>query len=102
RRALEHAQGCCFVLAVDYPRLTPEFLRRLRARFEASSALLMAPRANEKLHVLCAGYDSALLPRVDERIAQGRLDLRGLVTDVVDEETDQLLNVNTPEDLHDA
>jgi molybdopterin-guanine dinucleotide biosynthesis protein A len=102
RRALEHARGRCFVLAVDYPRLSAELLRRLRARFEASGALLMAPRAMDKLHVLCAGYDSALLPRIDERIAQGRLDLRGLVTDVVDEETDQLLNVNTPEDLHDA
>ena len=102
RRALEHARGRGFILAVDDPRLTADFLRRLRARFEASDALLMAPRADDKLHVLCAGYDSALLPRIDERIAQGRLDLRGLVTDVIEEDTDQLLNVNTPEDLHDA
>ena len=102
RRALEHAGGRCFVLAVDYPRLTADLLRRLRARFEASGALLMAPRSHGKLQMLCAGYDSALLPRIDQRIAEGRLDLRGLVTDVIDEETDELLNVNTPEDLHDA
>ena len=102
RRALEHARGRCFILAVDYPRLTAGLLRRLRARFESSDALLMAPRSQGKLQMLCAGYDSALLPRIEERIAQGRLDLRGLVTDVVEEETDELLNVNTPEELHDA
>jgi molybdopterin-guanine dinucleotide biosynthesis protein A len=102
QRALEHAQGRCFILAVDYPRLTAALLRRLRARFESSSALLMAPRSHGKLQMLCAGYDSALLPRVEQRIAEGRLDLRGLVTEVIEEESDELLNVNTPEDLHDA
>ena len=102
QRALEHAQGRCFILAVDYPRLTSTLLRRLRARFEASDALLMAPRSHGKLQMLCAGYDSALLPRIEQRIAEGRLDLRGLVTDVIEEESDELLNVNTPEDLHDA
>jgi len=102
RRALQHAQGRCFVLAVDYPRLTSALLRRLRARFEASATLLMAPRSHGKLQMLCAGYDSALLPRIEERIAAGRLDLRGLVTEVIEEQSDELVNVNTPEDLHDA
>lgn len=101
-RALEHAQGRCFILAVDYPRLTAALLRRLRARFEASGALLMAPRSHGKLQMLCAGYDSALLPRIEQRVAEGRLDLRGLVEEIVDEESGELLNVNTPEDLHDA
>ena len=101
-RALEHAQGRCFILAVDYPKLTSALLRRLRARFESSHALLMAPRSHGKLQMLCAGYDSALLPRIEERIAEGRLDLRGLVTEVVEEESEELINVNTPEDLHDA
>ena len=102
RRALQHARGRCFILAVDYPRLSADLLRRLRARFEASDALLMAPRSHGKLQMLCAGYDAALLPRIEERIAEGRLDLRGLVTDVIDEPADELINVNTPEDLHDA
>ena len=102
QRALEHAQGRCFILAVDYRRLPSALLRRLRARFEASNALLMAPRSHGKLQMLCAGYDSALLPRIEQRIAEGRLDLRGLVTEVIEEESDELLNVNTPEDLHDA
>ena len=101
-RALEHAQGRCFILAVDYPRLSSALLRRLRARFEASDAMLMAPRSHGKLQMLCAGYDSALLPRIEERIVQGRLDLRGLVTEVIEEESGELVNVNTPEDLHDA
>lgn len=100
--ALEHAQGRCFILAVDYPRLTSALLVRLRARFESSNALLMAPRSHDKLQMLCAGYDSALLPRIKRRIAEGRLDLRGLVTLVVEEESEELINVNTPEDLHDA
>lgn len=97
-RALEHAGGRCFVLAVDYPLITAAVLRRLRERFEQSDALLMAPRSGGKLQMLCAGYDAALLPRIAERIAEGRLDLRGLVTQVVDEESDALRNVNTPEE----
>jgi molybdopterin-guanine dinucleotide biosynthesis protein A len=103
--ALQHARGRCFILAVDYPYLSSALLRRLRARFEASDALLMAPRAQGKLQMLCGGYDPALLPRIEERISQGRLDLRGLVTEVVEvteEESGELVNVNTPEDLHDA
>lgn len=98
-RALEHARGRCFILAVDYPLLSAAILRRLRSRFESSEALLMAPRSHGKLQMLCGGYDAALLPRIEQRIAEGRLDLRGLVTDVVEEESDELINVNTPEEL---
>ena len=101
-RALEHAQGRCFILAVDYPLLSAALLRRLRERFEASDALLMAPRSHGKLQMLCAGYDPALLPRIEQRIAEGRLDLRGLVTQVVEEECRELTNVNTPEELEEA
>jgi molybdopterin-guanine dinucleotide biosynthesis protein A len=101
-RALAHANARCFVVGVDYPLLTAALLRRLRARFEASDALLMAPRSHGKLQMLCAGYDPALLPRIEQRIALGRLDLRGLVTDIVDEESDELMNVNTPEELEKA
>ena len=101
-RALAHAAARCFILGVDYPLLTPALLQRLRARFESSSALLMAPRSGGKIQMLCAGYDPALLPRIEQRIAEGRLDLRGLVTDIVDETSDELMNVNTPEELAEA
>jgi len=101
-RALAHANAKCFILGVDYPLLTAALLGRLRARFESSDALLMAPRSGGKLQMLCAGYDAALLPRIAQRIAEGRLDLRGLVTDIVDEESDELMNVNTPEEWEEA
>ncbi|MEK6374044.1 MAG: NTP transferase domain-containing protein [Acidobacteriota bacterium] len=101
-RALAHANARCFILGVDYPLITAALLLRLRARFESSDALLMAPRSRGKLQMLCAGYDAALLPRIEQRIAEGRLDLRDLVTEVVDEESYELMNVNTPEEWEEA
>ena len=105
-RALAHADGKCFILGVDYPLLTPSLLLRLRERFESSAALLLAPRCRGKLQMLCAGYDPALLARLEQRIAAGRLDLRGLVAEVdaeiVEESSDALMNVNTPEELEEA
>ena len=108
--ALGHAQGRCFILAVDYPLLTSNLLRELRLRFEQSHALLMAPRWNGKLQMLCAGYDSRLLPRIESRIGEGRLDLRGLAgeieTEILEEDDlrqqfpgEPLSNVNTSEEL---
>jgi molybdopterin-guanine dinucleotide biosynthesis protein A len=58
--------------------------------------------------MLCAGYSPALLPLIDERIAGGRFELRGLAADaeIIEEETlrstfpgEPLMNVNTPEEL---
>lgn len=108
--ALQHARGRCFVLAVDYPALTSELLRELRLRFEQSAALLLAPRWGGKLQMLCAGYGSGLLSRVERRIAEGRFDLRGLAdeaeTEIVREDDlrlrfagEPLANVNTPAEL---
>lgn len=108
--ALGHAQARCFVLAVDYPLLTSDLLRELRVRFEKSQALLMAPRWSGKLQMLCAGYDSDLLPRIESRIGERRLDLRGLAgeteTEVLGEDDlrrqfpgEPLSNVNTSEEL---
>src|SRR3954447_16450144 len=73
-RALEHARERCFILAVDYPLITAEILRHLRERFESSPALLLAPIWSGKTQMLCAGYDPALLPRIEKRIAAGRYD----------------------------
>ena len=108
--AASRGERHAFVLAVDYPHITPAVLAYLRERVERSAALLVAPRWDDKLQMLCAGYDVALRPRLDARIAAGRLDLRGLVDDVetelIDEaelrarfEGEPLRNVNRPEEL---
>jgi molybdopterin-guanine dinucleotide biosynthesis protein A len=80
-RALGHAGDRCFVLAVDYPLITAAILRHLRERFECSSALLLAPVWSGKTQMLCAGYAPELLPRIEERVAARRYDLRGLAAE---------------------
>ena len=80
-RALEHARERCFILAVDYPLITSAILRYLREQFESSSALLVAPVWSGKTQMLCAGYDPALLPRIEQRVAARRYDLRALASD---------------------
>jgi len=108
-RALEHAHERCFILAVDYPLITAAILRYLRERFESSSALLVAPVWSEKTQMLCAGYDPALLPRIEQRIAATRYDLRGLASDSEAEilaedalrkqfDGEPLMNVNTADE----
>lgn len=104
--ALAHASERCFIIAVDYPLITTAILRFLRDRFERSSALLLAPVWSGKTQMLCAGYDPALLPRLQQRIAAKRYDLRGVAGDAEAEilaESDMraqfagepLMNVNT-------
>jgi molybdopterin-guanine dinucleotide biosynthesis protein A len=106
--ALEHSQTRCVVLAVDYPTLTAGTLRALIARTAASPAALVVPRWQGRLQTLFAGYDAPrVAPRLAERIAAGRLDLRGLADDVEMEILDErdlpaLPNVNTPEELQEA
>lgn len=108
-RALEHAQERCFILAVDYPLITPLILRYLRERFEASSAFLLAPVWSGKTQMLCGGYDPNLLPRIEQRIAAKRYDLRGLASEseaeILSEDElrtqfdgEPLMNVNTVEE----
>ena len=105
-RALEHAGERCFILAVDYPMITAAILRHLRERIEASSAFLLAPIWSGKTQMLCAGYDPDLLPRIEQRIAAKRYDLRGLASEFEAEivaedelrkqfEGEPLMNVNT-------
>jgi molybdopterin-guanine dinucleotide biosynthesis protein A len=105
-RALDHARERCFILAVDYPLITVAILRYLRERFESSSALLLAPIWSGKTQMLCAGYDPELLPRIEQRIAVKRYDLRGLASEseaqiLAEEELrkqfegEPLMNVNT-------
>ena len=108
--ALAHARERCFVIAVDYPLITTAILRFLRDRFERSNALLLAPVWSGKTQMLCAGYDPALVPRMQQRIAAKRYDLRGVVADgeaeILAEDNlrlqflgEPLMNVNTMEEL---
>jgi len=98
-RALRDARGKCFLLAVDYPLITTEVLELLRDR-EGT------PEWNGRPQPLCAVWDAALLPRIDERIARGALDLRGAAETAIIAESElrsrfsgePLLNVNTPEE----
>jgi molybdopterin-guanine dinucleotide biosynthesis protein A len=108
--ALQHAAGPAFILALDYPLLTSAILRFLADRFARSSKPLLIPLWNGRMQMLCGGYRPDLLPRIDERIGQGQLDLGGLTlpeeTEIVTEDElrarfagEPLMNVNTPEEL---
>ena len=105
--ALQHAQhGRCFILAVDYPLITPEVLLYLRERGGV-------PTWRDEPQLLCAVYDTELLPLIESRIARQQLDLRGLLGEariamIPESELrarfsgEPLLNVNTPADLEEA
>ena len=102
-RALEDAKGRAFLLAVDYPFITGELLRFVRDRGGV-------PVWDGQPQPLCAVWDVASLPRIEERIARGALDLRGVMgQEMIDEAElrarfagEPLRNVNTPGDLEDA
>jgi molybdopterin-guanine dinucleotide biosynthesis protein A len=108
--ALEAAQAPrLLVVATDLPLLTPDLVLALVAWPEADAVV---PRGASGVHPLCAIYRrEALLPLARERLAAGRLDLRGLLDAVatsylepddlarVDPTGRALTNVNTPEDL---
>jgi molybdopterin-guanine dinucleotide biosynthesis protein A len=107
--ALAHAGARCFVLAVDYPLISSAILRHLRDRFERSDALLLAPVWSGKTQLLCAGFAPALLPRIEQRIAATRYDLRNLAAaseaEILAEDElraqfagEPLMNVNTMEE----
>lgn len=92
-----HAQG--FVLAVDYPMITPDVLRYLCERG-------CVPVWDGRPQMLCAVWDARDLPRIEERIGRGAFDLHGLVDREMIPESElrarfagePLRNVNTPEE----
>lgn len=98
--ALRHAAGRCFVLAVDYPLVTPALLRFL---VEHGGV----PVWNGRPQPVCAVWEADALARVEERIARGAYDLRGLIEQEMIPESElrarfdgePLMNVNTPEEL---
>lgn len=105
-RALEHAVGDCFILAVDYPNITSDVLRYLGAHQGV-------PVWDGEPQPLCARWDHTLLPLVTARLAAQRFDLRGLIAEagvemIAEAELrarfagEPLANVNTPADLEEA
>lgn len=103
QRAIEHAGGRCFILAVDYGRITAAVLRDLRERVERSAAPVAIPRWRGVRQPLCGGWSPAVAPLIARRIAEGKLDLIGLVEEsggeVFPYDAPELVNMNTPEDM---
>ncbi len=98
-RALRDANAKAFLIAVDYPLITPDVLRFLQDREGL-------PEWNGRPQPLCAVWSSAVLPRLEERIAARRFDLRDVGGQEMIAESElrarfrgePLMNVNTPEE----
>ena len=102
-RALRDADDEAFLLAVDYPLITSDVLRFLRDE-------RTVPEWNRRKQPLCAVWQAADLPRIEERIAARRYDLQPLAEQAIIAEAvlrarfpgEPLMNVNTPEELEAA
>jgi molybdopterin-guanine dinucleotide biosynthesis protein A len=100
-RALRDARDRAFILGVDYPFLTSDALRFLRDDGRV-------PIWDGRPQALCCVWDASALPRIEERIARGQFDLRGLIDREMIAEAElrarfsgePLRNVNTPEEWH--
>lgn len=110
RDAAERHQTRAWILAVDYPTITPTLLGFLRREFELTEADLLVPMAGGIAQMLCAGYSTSLQPLIQNRIRQGDYALRPLLqlcrSRIIDEAAlatrfpeSPLQNTNTPEDL---
>lgn len=106
-RALQDADGRCFVLAVDYPLITTAILRELRQRF---GGRMLVPMWRGRPQMLCGGYSADMREMIERRVRIGRFDLRGLIeeagAEMIAEDDlrarhagEPLMNVNTPEEL---
>ena len=109
-RALGDARGRSFILATDYALLTSGVLGFLRERFEKSNASMLVPVWDGMPQILCAGYATCVSPALEQRVASGRFDIRGVLEDEDVELVQEaeirarfpgqpLFNVNTPSDL---
>lgn len=108
-RCLEAAQMPVLALAVDMPHVSPDFLRDLIARGTSADkgVIYHGPHGYEPL---CALYPVAILPLLQEAIAQGHFRFQSLVQKAVDagwltvvplapERERLFFNLNTPADL---
>ena len=102
-RALRDATDDAFLIAVDYPLITTAVLRFLREERGV-------PEWHGRKQPLCAVWETAALPRIEERIAARRFDLQPLAEQAIIAEGvlrarfpgEPLMNVNTPEELEAA
>jgi molybdopterin-guanine dinucleotide biosynthesis protein A len=96
-------------VAVDLPLLTPDFLKFLRHRLEASSHPLLACKIGSEFP-LCLGVWRPMLPEIKKRLITRQLSIRALIesgmAEVVSEtqliglgfESSMFQNINTEED----
>lgn len=59
------------IVAVDLPRLTPEWLKKLAERAARSAADALIPRSERGLEPLCAAYHRRCLPSIRTALRQG-------------------------------
>jgi molybdopterin-guanine dinucleotide biosynthesis protein A len=81
-RSLEEVEDRVFVLAVDLPLLPADAMRVVAARSFGTAAPAVLPRAEGRLQPLAAVWRRCVLPAALERIARGKLSLRGLAQEV--------------------
>lgn len=97
--ALRHARTRAFILAVDYPFVTPDVLAFIRDDGRV-------PWWNGRPQPLCARWEFSYLHEIEEHLARGRFDLRALREEEMIPESllrarfpgEPLMNVNTPEE----
>ncbi len=104
----------CFVAACDAPFVQPGLIRLLRERLREEDDALVPRRPDGYLEPLCAIYSRRCLPVIEERLAQGRFRVSGLLPlvrsrelppeDVLAADPGQIsfFNVNTPEQFAQA
>lgn len=97
------------LVAVDMPFVTPQLLAYMLLHYQENSALV--PVVNGYPQLTLAIYPRSMLPLIEERIRQGRRDLRCLLEDAgvryiegeqlraADPALRSFLGVNTPEEL---
>lgn len=104
------ARGCEAVLTlpVDTPFLPDDLLPRLREALAGEAACAVA-RSGERLHPTCALWRAGLGEALSGYVAEGRRSLMGFGRAIgmaeaawPAEPLDPFMNINTPDDLHEA
>ena len=96
-----------WILAVDYPLIATELLTYLRRRFERSTCELLVPVIGGEPQMVCAGYATSLVSKLQTLIGSGDYRLRSLLDDTSTEsvyedelrsfDLQTLSNVNDPQ-----
>jgi molybdopterin-guanine dinucleotide biosynthesis protein A len=107
----QYARGLNFILAVDTPVITPQFVRYIVKRACSSEALVTVARAGGILHPLCAVYRREFVKRAQAALREHRNKIEAAfdqaALDVISEadlaacdfDPEMFANINTPADL---